>query len=316
MKSVQIKSYGGSEVVEINQGTPALNDPSAGKVLVDVKAAGVNPADWKVREGYFQQMMPLQFPSTLGMDFSGVIEKVGEGVFDFKQNDEVYGQAAVIRGGSGAFAEMALANADSIAHKPRTLSHEEAAGLPLVGVSAWQALVENIGLSRSQKILIHGGAGGIGSIAIQLAKQIGAYVATTVSTNDKQFVKELGADEVIDYKTQTFEDLLPHDYDAVFDTVGGETYTRSFKVLKRSDGIIVSMLEQPNQELMDRFGVKAVSQFTQVNRERLTKLAQWVNQNNIRVNIDTTFPLDEAGKALDYQRDVHPRGKVVLQVSK
>jgi alcohol dehydrogenase len=316
MKSTQIKRYGGSEVVEINQSTPALNDPSAGKVLVNVKAAGVNPADWKIREGYFQQMMQLQFPSTLGMDFSGVIEKVGEGVPDFKQNDEVYGQAAVIRGGSGAFAEIALANADTIAYKPKILSQQEAAGLPLVGVSAWQALVETIGLSKGQKILIHGGAGGIGSIAIQLAKHLGAYVATTVSTNDKQFVKEeLGADEVIDYKTQTFEDLLPHEYDAVFDTVGGETYTRSFKILKRG-GIIVSMLEQPNQELMDRFGVKAISQFTQVNRERLTKLAQWVDQNNIRVNIDRTFPLDEAGKALDYQRDVHPRGKVVLQVSK
>lgn len=316
MKSTQIKRYGGSEVVEINQSTPAPNDPSAGKVLVDVKAAGVNPADWKIREGYFQQMMPLQFPSTLGMDFSGVIEKVGEGVPDFMQNDEVYGQAAVTRGGSGAFAEIALANADTIAHKPKILSHEKAAGLPLVGVSAWQALVETIGLSKGQKILIHGGAGGIGSIAIQLAKHLGAYVATTVSTNDKQFVKEeLGADEVIDYKTQTFEDLLPHEYDAVFDTVGGETYTRSFKILKRG-GIIVSMLEQPNQELMGRFGVKASSQFTQVNRERLTKLAQWVDQNNIRVNIDRTFPLDEAGKALDYQRDVHPRGKVVLQVSK
>src|SRR5215213_5123907 len=313
MKSTQIKRYGGSEVVEINQSAPAPNDPSAGKVLVDVKAAGVNPADWKIREGYFQQMMPLQFPSTLGMDFSGVIEKVGEGDPDFKQNDEVYGQAAVIRGGSGAFAEIALANADTIAHKPKILSHEKAAGLPLVGVSAWQALVDIIGLSKGQKILIHGGAGGIGSIAIQLAKHLGAYVATTVSTNDKQFVKEeLGADEVIDYKTQTFEDLLPHEYDAVFDTVGGETYTRSFKILKRG-GIIVSMLEQPNQELMDRFGVKAISQFTQVNRERLTK---WVDQNNIRVNIDRTFPLDEAGKALDYQRDVHPRGKVVLQVSK
>jgi alcohol dehydrogenase len=315
MKSAQIKTYGSSEVVEINQNTPAPNDPPAAKVLVYVKAAGVNPADWKVREGYFQQMTPLQFPSILGMDFSGVIEKVGEGVNDFKHNDEVYGDAAAIRGSSGAFAEMALAKADTIAHKPKTLSHEEAAGLPLVGVSAWQALVETIGLSKDQKILIHGGAGGIGSIAIQLAKRIGAYVATTVSTNDKQFVKELGADEVIDYKTQTFEDLLPHDYDAVFDTVGGETYTRSFKVLKRGS-LIVSMLEQSNQELMDRFGVKAVSQFTQVNRERLTKLAQWVDQNNIRVNVDRTFPLEEAGKALDYQRDVHPRGKVVLQVSK
>jgi alcohol dehydrogenase len=311
MKSAQMKRYGGSEVVEIKS-APSPNDPSAGKVLVNVKAAGVNPADWKIREGYMQQMMQLQFPSTLGTDFSGVIERVGEGVSDFKQGDDVYGQAGVIRGGSGAFAEMALANADSIAYKPKTLSHEEAAGLPLVGVSAWQALVENIGLSKDQKILIHGGAGGIGSIAIQLAKHLGAYVATTLSTNDKQFAKELGADEVIDYKTQSFEDLL-HDYDAVFDTVGGETYTRSFKVLKRS-GIIVSMLEQPNQELMERFGVKAIFQFTQVNQERLAKLAQWVDKNNIHVNIDRTFPLDEAGKALDYQRDVHPRGKIVLKM--
>jgi NADPH:quinone reductase-like Zn-dependent oxidoreductase len=315
MKSAQIKRYGGSEVVEISQSTSGPDPPSARKVLVTVKAAGVNPADWKVREGYFQQMTPLQFPSTLGMDFSGVIEKVGEGVYDFKQDDEVYGQASVMRGGSGAFAEMALANEDSIAHKPKTLSHEEAAGLPLVGVSAWQALVETIGLSGGQKILIHGGAGGIGNIAIQLAKHLRAFIATTVSTNDKEFVKELGANEIIDYKTQTFEDLLPHDYDAVFDTVGGETYTRSFSVLKKG-GIIVSMLEQPNQELMNRFGVKAIFQFTQVNRERLTKLAQWVDQNNIHVNVDRTFPLDEAGKALDYQRDVHPRGKVVLQVSR
>lgn len=312
MKSIQIKRYGGSEVVEINQSTPALSDPSAGKVLVTVKAAGVNPADWKVREGYFQQMTPLQFPSTLGMDFSGVIEKVGEGVHGFKQDEEVYGDAAAIRGRSGAFAEMALANEDSIAHKPKTLSHEEAAGLPLVGVSAWQALVETIRLSGGQKILIHGGAGGIGSITIQLAMRLGAYTATTVSINDKEFVQQLGANEAIDYQTQTFEDLL-HDYDAVFDTVGGETYTRSFKILKKG-GIIVSMIEQPNQELMHRFGVKATSQFTKVNRDRLTRLAQWVDQNNIRVNIDRTFPLDEAGKALDYQRDIHPRGKIVLRM--
>jgi NADPH:quinone reductase-like Zn-dependent oxidoreductase len=251
------------------------------------------------------------------MDFSGIIEKVGEGVSDFEYNDEVYGQASTMRGDSGAFAEMALATADSITHKPKTLSHQEAAGLPLVGVSAWRALVENMRLSKGQKILIHGGAGGIGSIAIQLAKHLGAYTATTVSANDKQFVKEeIGADEVIDYKTQNFEDVLSHDYDAVFDTVGGETYTRSFKVLKRGSGIIVSMLEQPNQELMDKFGVKAIFQFTEVNRERLTKLAQWVDQNKIRVNVDKTFSLDDAAKALDYLRDVHPRGKVVLQVSK
>jgi alcohol dehydrogenase len=217
----------------------------------------------------------------------------------------------VINGGSGAFAEMALANTESIAHKPKRLSHAEAAALPLVGVSAWQALTEDIGLSKGQKILIHGGAGGIGSMAIQLAKNLEAYVATTVSTDDKEFVQELGADEVIDYKTRAFEDLL-HDYDAVFDTVAGETYRRSFKVLKKG-GIIVSMLEQPNTELMNQYGVKAIFRFTQVNRERLVKLAQWVDQNNnIKIHIDRTFTLDQAGKALDYQKDIHPRGKVVL----
>jgi alcohol dehydrogenase len=313
MKAAQMKGYGSSdEVIEINENVPAPNDPSAGKVLVKIKAAGINPIDWKIREGYMQQMIPLQFPSPLGLDFSGVIEKVGQGVSEFRQGDEVYGQASIMSGGSGAFAEMALANADAIAHKPKSLSPQEASGVPLVGVSAWLALVETIGLQKNQKILIHGGAGGIGSVAIQLAKHLGAYVATTVTANDKQFAKELGADEIIDYKTQTFEELI-RDYDAAFDTVGGETYSRSFKVLKRG-GTIVSMLEQPNQELMKQFGVKAIFQFTQVNRDRLTKLAQWVDQNNIRVNVDKTFPLEEAGKALDYQRDVHPRGKVVLAI--
>lgn len=317
MKSARIKGYGStSDVIEIDQNTPAPNDPSEGKVLVKVKAAGVNPTDWKISEGYMQQIMPLEFPATLGWDFSGIVEKAGAGVSDIKQGDEVYGQSSVVMGGSGTFAEMALANADNIARKPITLSHEEAAGLPTVGVSAWQALVDIIGLSKGQKILIHGGAGGVGSIAIPLAKYIGAYVATTVSEKDKQFAKEeIGADEIIDYKTQTFEDVLSsHDYDAVLDTVGGETYSRSFKILKRGTGIIVSTLEQPNQELMEKFGVKAIFVFSQVNRERLTKLAQWVDQNNVRVNVDKMFPLDDAAKALEYQKDGHPRGKVVLAI--
>ena len=204
---------------------------------------------------------------------------------------------------------MALAKTESIANKPKRLSHAER-GHPLVGVSAWRALVENIGLSKGQLILIHGGAGGIGSIAIQLAKNLGAFVATTVSANDKMF--QTGADHVIDYKSQNFEDQL-HDYDSVFDTVGGETYKRSFKVLKKG-GIIISMLEQPNSELMNQYNVKAIFQFTQADRQRLTKLAEWVDQNNVKVNVDRTFSLDESGMALDYQKDVHPRGKVVLMM--
>ena len=313
MKSAQINNYGSSEVIKINQNTPEPTI-SPGKVLVTIKAAGVNPVDWKIREGGMQQLIPLQFPSTLGIDFSGDIKQIGEGVSpsDFKQGDEVYGQAGVISGGSGAFAEMALANMGSIANKPKKLDYSEAAGLPSVGVSAWQALKENIELSKGQKILIHGGAGGIGSMAIQLAKYLGAYVATTVSANDKPFVQELGADVVIDYRTQTFEDLLQN-YDAVFDTVGGDTYRIFFKVLKKG-GVIVSMLEQPNSELMNQYGVKAIFQFTQADRERLTKVAQWVDENNIRLNIEKKFSLDETGDALDYQRDVHPRGKVVLDI--
>jgi alcohol dehydrogenase len=314
MKSIQIKKYGGNEVVEVNK-KASVPSISSGKILVNVKAAGVNPADWKIREGYMQQVIPLQFPSTIGMDFSGVVKQVGEGnsTSDFKQGDEVYGQAGVINGGSGAFAEMALANIESIAHKPKRLSHPESAALPSVGVIAWWALRDDIGLSIGQKILIHGGAGGIGSIAIQLAKNLGAYVATTVSINDKQFVQDQGADVVIDYKNETFEDLL-HDYDAVFDTVGGETYRRSFKILKK-DGIIVSMLEQPDSELMNQYGVKAISRNFIPNRERLTKLAEWVDENNnILVNIEKKFSLDEVGDALDYQKDEHPRGKVVLTV--
>ena len=313
MKSIQIKKYGSSDVMEVNN-TASVPSPPPGKILVNVKASGINPVDWKIREGYMQQMIQLQFPSTLGMDFSGIIKQIGENIAsDFKQGDEIYGQASVLKGGSGAFAELALADQDAIAHKPKTLNHLEAAALPLVGVSAWQALVENIGLSKDKKILIHGGAGGIGSIAIQLAKHLGAYVATTVSTNDKQFVQELGANQAIDYNTENFEDIL-HDYDAVLDTVGGDIYKRSFKVLKKGSGIIVSMLEQPNSELMNQYGVKAVFLFSQVNRERLTKLAEWIDQNNIKVNVDKTFPLDEAANALDYQKDVHPRGKVVLTV--
>ena len=201
MKSVQISEYGSSDVIKIEENSP-IPSPSTVNIQAKIIAGGVNPVDWKIREGHFREMIPLQFPATLGLDFSGVVEQIGEvnsdAPLDFKQGDEVYGQASISSRGSGPFAELALANKDSIADKPKSLSHLQAAGLPLVGVSAWQALVENIGLSKDQKILIHGGAGGIGSMAIQLAKHLGAYVGTTVSINDKQFVQELGADQIID----------------------------------------------------------------------------------------------------------------------
>ena len=312
MKAMQINNYGGSDVISINDNVPIPKVPS-GKVLVEVKASGVNPVDWKIREGYFQQMVPLKFPTTLGTDFSGIIKELGENAStDFNIGDEVYGQASVLSGGSGSFAELVLTNIDSIGPKPKTLNPIEASGLPLVGVSAWQALVENIGLSKNQKILIHGGAGGIGSIAIQLAKHLGAYVATTVKSKDKEFVRQVGADEIVDYTTQSFNDIL-QDYDAALDTVGGETYRKSFKVLK-NNGTIVSMLEQPDSNLMNQYGIKAIFQFTETTNERLSKLARWIDQDNIKVNVEKTFPLAETAKALDYQKDSHPRGKLVITI--
>ncbi len=313
MKAVQINKYGGSEVVVINKNAPKPA-MSRGQLLIEVHAAGVNPVDWKIREGYMQQMVPLKFPATLGGDFSGVIAEVGENVSGLKKGDEVYGQAGVLSGGSGSFAEFASADAKAMARKPKNVNHVEAAALPLAGVSAMQALVDHIGLSRGKKILIHGGAGGIGSIAIQLARHLGAYVATTVSARDLQYVKELGANEVIDYKNQSFENLL-HDYDAVYDTVGGETYLRSFKVLRKG-GMIVSMLEQPRTELMEQYGVNAIAQFTQVNSERLSKLAELVDKRVIRVHVDRAFPLEQAGEALVYLQSGHPRGKIVLKIKK
>ncbi|HEX8932296.1 MAG TPA: NADP-dependent oxidoreductase [Patescibacteria group bacterium] len=309
MKAAQISKYGGSEVVEIKTiDKPTIKE---GQVLVEVYAAGVNPVDWKIREGYMDKMAPLNFPVTLGGDFSGVIIDAGK-VSAFKVGDEVYGSTLVLGAGSGAFAEFAVAKAETIALKPKNTTYIEAAALPLVGVSAYQALVEHIKLSKGQKILIHGGAGGIGSIAIQLSKHLGAYVVATANGKDKDFVKALGADEVIDYKTQQFEKLV-HDFDAVFDPAGGEMYTKSFGVLKKG-GIIVSMVEQPNEQLMQQFGVTAISQFTKINTERLVKLTELVEKGIIKAHVDRVFPLDKAGEALSYLQTGHPKGKVAIEI--
>lgn len=195
MKAIEIHTYGANEVITMNPNkpVPAVN---TGQLLIKMHAAGVNPVDWKIRAGYLQQMRPLNFPVTLGMDFSGTVEVVGAGVSSFKKGDEVYGMTNFFSGGTGTFAEYFLADATVTAHKPKNISYLEAAVLPMVGVSALQALVDYMQLSRGQKILIHGGSGGIGAVAIQLAKHLGAYVATTVREENKLFVNTLGADEI------------------------------------------------------------------------------------------------------------------------
>jgi len=310
MKAAQITKYGGKDVLQTVDDAPKPT-AGAGQVLVEVHAAAVNPFDWKVREGYMKEMVALALPATLGGDFAGTVAELDEGVTDLAVGDAVYGQANALSG-QGSYAEFTPVKAEAVAPTPKSVDLTTAAALPLAGVSAYQALVEHLGLKSGQKILIHGGAGGIGSFAIQLAKHLGAHVATTASAEDTEYVKGLGADEVIDYKTQKFEDALK-DYDAVYDTVGGETYTRSFQVLKRG-GTIVSMTEKPNQELMQKHGVTAIAQATRVNPERLHKLAELVDQGAIKVNVDKTFPLEQASEALEYIREGHHKGKVVLKI--
>jgi NADPH:quinone reductase-like Zn-dependent oxidoreductase len=310
MRAAQIDGYGGKAVMRTvdDADKPVIG---ADQVLIEVHAAGVNPFDYKTREGMTRSFKELDFPATLGGDFAGVVVEVGADVTDLKTGDEVYGQADALSG-NGSFAEFTPAKAASTAAKPRSADFATAAALPLTGVSAYQALVEHMSLQNGQRILIHGGAGGIGTIAIQLAKHMGAYVVTTVATDDTEYVRKLGANEVIDYQSQAFEEVT-NNYDTVFDTIGGETYTKSYQVLKPG-GVLVSMLEQPEENLMKQHEVKAISQFTQVTTERLTRLAELVDQGAIKVHIDKAFPLSEASEALEYLKSGAHRGKVVIEV--
>jgi len=309
MKAIQINAYGGSDVLQLT----SLDKPTPkdNQVLVQIKAAGINPFDVKLVAGYMKSFVPLTLPTIVAGDFAGVVTEVGKDISEFTVGDEVYGQAGVYAGGSGVFAEYAVTTADKIAKKPTNTSFEAAAGLPLVGSSAVQALEEHIKLQKGQKILIHGGAGGIGHVSIQLAKALGAYVATTVSTQSMDFVKQFNPDEIIDYKTQQFEELLK-DFDAVYDTAGGETTNKSFKVLKKG-GVLVTMLGEFDQKLADQYGVTAIAQMTKTNADHLTRVAHHVENGDMTVRIAGTFPLEEAKEAFDLQ-NTNPQGKVIVKV--
>jgi alcohol dehydrogenase len=277
-----------------------------------VHAASINPVDWKIRAGYLQKMAPLTMPATLGGDVSGIVAAVGASVSNLKVGDRVYGYASRLSGGSGSFAEFVAAKPTTLALAPRNAGFVEAAALPLVGASALQAIEQHIKLQRGQKILIHGGAGGIGSVAIRLAKSIGAYVATTAKADDRAYVQELGADEVIDYKKEAFEAKLKN-FDAVFDTIGGDTMEKSFKVLRKG-GTLVSMLGQASSELAQKTGVTAIGQLTHITTEALKRLAQLVDGGTIKVRVGKVFPLDKAKEAFELIEEGHARGKVVLEI--
>ena len=300
MKAAQITGYGDKEAVQ----TIETDKPTAGEghVLVEVSAAGVNPFDIKVREGMVKLPENVGFPATLGGDFAGTVVETGQ---------RVYGQAGAMSG-QGSFAQFVPVKTAQLAPAPESVDDVTAAALPLVSVSAYQAIIEHMDLRAGQKILIHGGGGGIGNVAIQIAKNLGAYVATTARAEEADFVKGLGADEVIDYQTQDFSEILK-DYDAVFDTIGGETTIRSYSILKPG-GSLVSMVEQPDEGLIEKHGVKFTSQFTRVTTEKLNYIAGLVDSGKLHVIVDKIFPLEEAAEALEYLKTGHPRGKVVIRV--
>lgn len=310
MKAAQINGYGGKELLEVVTNAPKPS-VAAGQVLVEVYATSANPFDWKVREGYMKDFIPLKLPAILGGDIAGTVSEIGEGVSGFEIGQAVYGMANAASG-QGSFAEFTPVKAEQLAPKPRSADFTAAAAMPLAGTSAYQALVDHINLQAGQKILIHGAAGGIGSLAIQIAKDLGAYIATTVSASEIDFVKSLGADEAIDYQSQDFGAMLK-DYDAVFDTVGGETNSKSYAVLKPG-GSLVSMVEPPNETRVSQYNIHYVQQSSQATQERLNKIAELVDAGKLKVNIDKVFPLDEAAEALEYLKTGHPRGKVVIQV--
>lgn len=311
MKVIQINSYGATEVLEVNE---TSSRPAAGKgqILVEVYAASLNPFDAHLRAGYMKDIMPLSFPAILGGDFSGIVFEVGDAVTDFKTGDRVYGLASLQKGGSGSFAEFVTTGVESAAAMPAHLDFTEAASLPLTGVSALQALEDHIKLRSGQRILIHGGAGGIGSIAIQLAKSKGAFVATTVRAEDENFVRKLGADQVIDYRNKAFEDVLT-DFDAVLDNAGGDATDKSFRVVKKG-GVLVSMRGAPNPELAKKYGINAVGQYTNVDTPHLRRLADLVQAGKVKTLIDRTFSLSEIRNAFEYFEKNRHKGKVVLRV--
>jgi NADPH:quinone reductase-like Zn-dependent oxidoreductase len=306
MKAVRIHSYGNADVLKYEEAPMPVIAP--GDVLVRVVATSVNPVDWKIREGYLQQMIPYQFPLTLGWDVSGVVEATGKDVTRFKAGDAVFSRPDIKR--NGTYAEYVAIREDELAHKPKTISHIEAASLPLAGIAAWEAIIATAGITAGQRVLIHAASGGVGSIAVQLAKSRGAYVIATTSERNIALVKSLGADEVVDYHAQKFEQVA-RGMDAVFDTVGGLVQETSWQVLKPG-GILVSIISTPSAEKARTLGVRSAFLFIEPSAAILAQLAQLVESGQLRPVIGAEFALKDIAKAHALSQSGHAVGKIVL----
>ena len=308
MKAVCIYAFGGPEVLKFED-VPRPH-PGPGEVLVRVHAAGVNPVDWKIREGHLQEMLHHTFPLILGWDVSGVVEGLGSGLTRLKLGDEVYSRPDIAR--DGAYAEFIVMKESDVALKPRSLDHLHAAALPLVGLTSWQTLFVAGGLSAGQRVLIHAAAGGVGHVAVQVAKWKGAHVIGTAAERNHAFLRQLGVDQVVDYDTEKFEDVV-QPVDVVLDTQGGDTQARSWKVLKPG-GILVSIASPPSAETAAAHGVRQAFVFTQPNSGQLDEITRLVEAEQLKVIVETILPLSDATRAQELSQRGHARGKIVLRV--
>ena len=307
MKAVRIHQFGGPEVLKLEDiPTP---EPGADEVLIRVQAASVNPVDYKIRNGGYPRVKQDQLPITMGRDAAGVIERCGRDVRDFSPGDEVFAMLPQDRGG---YAQFVAVKAADCASKPKRLGPIQAAAVPLAGLTAWQGLFDKGGLEGCQRVLIHGAGGGVGHFAVQFARARGAAVIATASGEDRAFLEDLGATQVIDYKAQKFEDEV-EPVDLVFDLVGGQTQDRSWKVLK-DGGAMISTLQAPSPEKASEHHAKVAHYMAEPNGRELEEIAVLIDQGEVTPVIDRTYDLAEAAEAERRLENEHVRGKIVLEV--
>ena len=308
MNAIRIHRYGGPEVLQYEDAPRP--QAKKGEVLIRVHAVGVNPLDWKVRSGSLNGFIQHKLPFIAGWDMSGVVEEVGLGAWQFKKGDEVFGMTDPMR--DGAYADYIAVREGALAIKPKSLHHVRAAATPVSALAAWRSLFDVGHLQSGQRILIHGGSGGVGHFAVQFAKWKGAYVLATASTKNQESLRKLGADETIDYTSQKFEDVA-RNIDIVLDTVGGETQERSWLALKKG-GVLISLVESPSGEKANQFGVRGTMCSVQPDGVQLSKIAKLVDSAKLKPTIDRILPLSEARRAHELSQNGHVRGKIVLRV--
>ncbi len=309
MKAIVIHEYGGPEVLKYED--VPRPEPKEDQILVRVIAAGVNPVDEAPRSERSAKFFGITLPFTPGYDIAGIVEKTGRKITKFKTGDSVYAYLSLTDG--GGYAEYAVATEVEAAPKPKSISFVEAAGVPVVALTAWQALIDTAKLSAGQTVLIHGGSGGVGTFAIQIAKARGAKVIATASTANQDLLKQLGADVAIDYTKAKFEDVAKN-VDVVLDSVGKDTLARSYGVVKKG-GFIVTLVARIDQPELDNHGIRGASLGVEPDSNELTEIGKLIAEKKIKVIISQTLPLADAVKAQKQIATGHTRGKIVLKVA-